>query len=107
MSLIIRTCSIEHEVAPMLYTFAFRGAEYWCPICGRLGGMLDGGSRSPATPELIAFEKAYRKRAESFLEYRASLSGAMVIGEDGKTAPLMAEQVDYEYNKPIILKENS
>lgn len=38
---------------PLLWTFAFSGAERYCLNCGYTAGMLDGSGVVPATPELF------------------------------------------------------
>lgn len=37
-------CSNHQEYpTPLIFTFSFISAEYWCPYCGRKTGMFDGG----------------------------------------------------------------
>ena len=55
----IKICDdhLDYET-PIIWTFAFNGAEYWCPHCGYTGGMLGAGTDVPETKELkIRLEK--------------------------------------------------
>ena len=38
----VPACDSRHHKRPpmLIWTFAFRGAEYWCPMCGRTWGMF-------------------------------------------------------------------
>lgn len=100
----IRVCSNEHEVIPLIATFAFRGAEFWCPMCGGKAGWFDPTEEAEATPELIALRKVYRERAEPYLRYRASLSGGVEENKEGRLVPIEAEAVEYEYHSSITLE---
>lgn len=42
---------VERET-PLIWTFRFPGAEYWCPHCGALYDMFGGGHAAKITPEL-------------------------------------------------------
>ena len=42
---------------PLIFTFCFAGAEYYCMGCGNTSGMLGGGDRVKLTPELRAKAK--------------------------------------------------
>lgn len=42
---------------PLIWTFAFAYAEYYCLNCGFSGGMLGSGKCVPATKELIFKQK--------------------------------------------------
>lgn len=49
----IKVCEQHQErVTPLIWTFVFPGAEYWCPWCGYPSGMLGAGKSVPPTPEL-------------------------------------------------------
>jgi len=101
----IKVCSREgHEIAPLICTFAFRGYEFWCPVCGGKARIFDSTEETIETPELIALGKAYKSRALPYLQYCSSLSGGLVEDGNGKLVPVVAEPVKYEYYKPIELE---
>lgn len=87
----------KHLTTPMIFTFAFRGYEYWCPICGWKTGMLGAKVEMQENTEMILIENAYKERALPFLKYMSSLNGGMVKDENGKLIPANDPKVDYEY----------
>ena len=60
------------EQIPLIWTFAFPGAEYWCPYCGYTGGMLGAGKEVPATPELIKKAKEWEKKGSKYLKAKGT-----------------------------------
>lgn len=65
----IKVCS-EHqdeEVVPLIWTFAFPGAEYWCPGCGWSMGMLGAGENVEWTQELQDRLDEYKKATRQYL----------------------------------------
>lgn len=57
----------QNRETPLITTFAFPGAEYWCPHCGYICGMFDGAPKVPTTPELEATAKADREKGLPYL----------------------------------------
>ena len=57
----------DYEV-PLIWTFAFPGAEYWCPYCGYLSGMFGAGEDVEETEELRKRLKAYEKASKKYLK---------------------------------------
>jgi len=62
----ITICSNHQEYpTPLIWTFAFNGAEYWCPACGCHEGMLGAGTdvkwNWTLQDRLVNYEKASRK----------------------------------------------
>jgi hypothetical protein len=47
--------------APLLWTFLYNGAEYFCLNCGYMAGMLGAGENVEATTELKADRKVVEK----------------------------------------------
>lgn len=83
----IRVCKHHPEyIVPLIWTFAFPGAEYWCPYCGVKGGMLGTGISVDVTPELIEAEKRYEEFSSEFLH----ANGIKVC----YTTNWMGEQID-------------
>lgn len=74
---LIKICSgHRHDETPLIWTFAFIGAEYWCPVCGYLGGMLGSGENVPLTPKLKNKLVKYRKLSKKYLKANGLLSCA-------------------------------
>jgi hypothetical protein len=60
-------CGDDDILTPLLWTFKFPGAEYWCPRCGYTAGMLGAGINVPVTYALKRSKVAWRQKAEDFL----------------------------------------
>lgn len=83
----IKICSNHSDYpVPLLWTFAFIGAEYWCPHCGYTGGMLGSGERVEPTPELLATQTAFKKLSKPYLHALAfsGRSGAEAVKYQGQ-----------------------
>lgn len=63
----IRICDNHTKRVPLIWTFKFLGAEYWCPYCGFEGGMLGSGRVVNATQRLIDEAIKWKEEAKSFL----------------------------------------
>ena len=64
----MRICSYHQDYeTPLIWTYAFRGAEYWCPYCGFSGGMLGSGDAIEETEELKKRLEIYEKLSEDYL----------------------------------------
>lgn len=65
----IRVCPNHPDYqVPLIWTFSFPGAEYWCPYCGYTGGVMGGGgSVEVRTLELNEREKKYNELSEEYL----------------------------------------
>ena len=53
---------------PLIWTFVFPGAEYWCPYCGYRGGMFGAGDNVPVTEELKERAKHDEELARPYLQ---------------------------------------
>ena len=62
----IRICSRHDKKVPLIYTFKFMGAEFWCPACGANYGILGAGDIVKSTK---ALEKSAIKWREKALPY--------------------------------------
>jgi hypothetical protein len=60
-------CENHDYQVPLIWTFAFIGAEYWCPYCGYVGGMLGAGKRVPKTVELVGRREIYSEYYKDYL----------------------------------------
>lgn len=102
----INICHRDHEnEVPLIFTFAFPGAEFWCPVCGFKCGMFGVIEMVPATEKLDKLEIAYRDRATPYLNYMSSKAGARIEDENGNLVPYEAPPAEYKYNNPIKLED--
>ena len=71
----IKICSDhqDKEETPLIWTFAFMGAEYWCPFCGDTRGMLGAGENVPTTKRLKDRLANYKKLSSQYLRGNALL----------------------------------
>ena len=70
----MKICSNHSEYqVPLIWTFAFNGAEYWCPYCGCNEGMLGAGENVDDTEKLWGRHAIYKKYSEFYLEARSKL----------------------------------
>lgn len=69
----IRICTSHQKElrTPLIWTFAFPGAEYWCPYCGKNEGMLGAGEIVKSTPTLRNLLKRFKKLSKAYLDARA------------------------------------
>lgn len=74
MSKEIRICREHENEIPLIWTFAFDGAEYWCPYCGQNYGMLGAGIKIEETEELKKAAKYWKKKTNQFLQAQSTLS---------------------------------
>lgn len=63
----------QKEKTPLIYTFAFINAEYWCPSCGQTYGILGAGKVVEETKQLIERLKEYKKLSKKFLHAKGLL----------------------------------
>lgn len=63
----IRVCHCNNDV-PLIWTFKFVGAEYWCPNCGANYGMLGAGVETELTVKLKKSAKMWRKKVIPYLK---------------------------------------
>ena len=52
---------------PMMATYVFPGAEYWCPYCGHTTGTMSAKT-VPATIKLLMVKDAYTELSKEFLK---------------------------------------
>ncbi len=70
----IQICSGHpKEEMPLIYTFAFTGAENWCPLCGLTFSMFGSGSEVEETKKLLSKLNKYKKLSKRFLKARSTL----------------------------------
>lgn len=64
----IRICDNHIKQVPLIWTFKFAGAEYWCPFCGKKSGMLGAGKivKIPGT-DLLEQKEIWENKAKPYL----------------------------------------
>lgn len=95
---------------PLVWTFAFNGAEYWCPYCGKTFGCF-GRDRVKSTPKLEEKLWLYEKYSRKYLSAKSSqvccerkINGKWVKQEDipVKFKTRMAKIVkEYKYRMTV------
>lgn len=84
----IKICSNHEEYqVPLLWTFAFRGAEFWCPFCGRSEGMLGAGEDVEETEDLIKRREIYKTRTAVYLDAIGTEICASLMYEGERISP--------------------
>jgi predicted RNA-binding Zn-ribbon protein involved in translation (DUF1610 family) len=66
MALTIPLCPKCVDPTPIIQTFRFNGAEYWCPCCGHKAGMFDDFREAPYTKELEELKDSLWKLSKKF-----------------------------------------
>jgi hypothetical protein len=65
---VIKICESHPDTpTPLIYTYAFMGAEYWCPFCGYNGGFFGAGTDVPETPELKKALEKWKAHTKPYL----------------------------------------
>lgn len=64
----------QYYKVPLIWTFVFPGAEYWCPYCDYIGGMLGAGDEVKATKHLLKKREKYENLVAPYLRAEASFS---------------------------------
>lgn len=67
----IKICDCHNYRVPLIWTFAFVGAEYWCPYCGATRGMLGAGKNIPITKELYERFEKYKESSKDYLRAKS------------------------------------
>ena len=66
----ITICENHDYKVPLIWTFAFPGAEYWCPHCGYTAGMFGAGESVEMTKPLVKRYLWYKKYSKDYLRYQ-------------------------------------
>jgi hypothetical protein len=79
-------CDDEHQV-PLIWTFAFNGAEYWCPFCGNNYGMMGAGEAVPITKEIFERGEKYKEFSKEFLDAKSTTICESLMFEGKRISP--------------------
>lgn len=63
----IRICTEHDKEVPLISTFAFNGAEFWCPYCGATFGLFGAGEKVEETEKHAETAKHYEAKSVDFL----------------------------------------
>ncbi len=69
----IRICTSHQDdlITPLIWTFAFNEAEYWCPFCGKNEGMMGAGELVKSTAVLRNRLKRFKKISYDYLDAKS------------------------------------
>lgn len=70
----VRCCDKHKENVKLVWTFAFMGAEYWCPYCGANFGMLGAGEIRELTFSEMREMVKYKNIGKDYLDAICSLT---------------------------------
>jgi len=101
MSTII-ICDAHDKEVPLIWTFAFNGAEYWCPYCGKNSGMLGAGIRVEKTPELEKELEEWKKRSSDYLDAESTFVCCELEFEGKRMKPHDLPQSEKDRCRKII-----
>lgn len=88
----IRICDNHPEYqVPLIGTFAFMGAEYWCPYCGYNAGMFGAGEFIEVGPEeleaLTTRHMKYIEISKEFLHATGTACCSSLVYEGERMSP--------------------
>ncbi len=92
----------DKEETPLIETFAFNGAEYWCPACGTTGGMMGAGELVPFTWWLHNRLIKYKKKSSRFLSARSSLICSELKYKGEWITPKELPERSRNYRKSVV-----
>jgi len=99
----MKICSGHSEYqTPLIWTFAFIGAEYWCPYCGYISGMLGAGTSVPETPELEERHNKFKEFSSDYLHAKGTQICAYTLWEGKKIKPFDLPQQEKDRLSKII-----
>ncbi len=101
----IRICNNhqDEKIVPLISTFAFNGAEFWCPYCGYTGGFLGAGERIEETPELAETLKEYEIKSKDFLRAKSHQVCTSLLWEGERISPDDLPESEKEKDREIIM----
>jgi hypothetical protein len=99
----IKICSNHQEYkVPLIWTFAFIGAEYWCPYCGYTSGMFGAGVNVKSTLPLRRKLKKYEALSNKFLPaYGSTHAISMMYNKVRYTQEALPEAARIKFKKIV------
>lgn len=101
----IKICSDHQEYqTPLIWTYAFNYAEYWCPYCGKNEGMMGAGYDVESTEELEARKKAYSEASADYLDAVGTKVCSSLMWEGQRISPNDLPQHEKDRLAEIVRK---
>ena len=91
----------QQKQTPLIWTYAFPGAEWWCPACGANFGMF-GEKQEEATPELLKLKEELKEKTQEFLSARGTFSCSSLKWKGERITPDKLPAEEIERRKKII-----
>jgi len=99
----IRVCGCDDEYpVPLIWTFAFSGAEYWCPYCGENMGMMGAGEHITITKEILDRGNKYKELSKDFLHAKSTSACSSLIFKGERISPEDLPESEKKKNRKII-----
>ncbi len=98
----MRICDRHEKQVPLIWTFAFSGAEYWCPHCGANFGMMRAGKEVENTPELLAANESYKKLSNDYLNAMSTFACDSLVFEGKKISRDDLPQREFDRCQKVI-----
>jgi hypothetical protein len=102
----IKICTRHDKQVPLIWTFAFPGAEYWCPYCGASEGMLGAGENVSVTPELKQAKKDWEKKSKKYLNAKSIFACQSFMYRGNRITPDQLPEKEKQRLKKIINEWN-
>jgi hypothetical protein len=100
----IKICPNHQEYqVPLIWTFAFSGAEFWCPYCGYKSGVLGAGKYIPSTPELQERHRRYKIYSDEYLHAVGIQICVSTMWEGTRIPPHELPQAEKERLHKVIM----
>lgn len=98
----IRICSShrDKEETPLIFTFAFDGAEYWCPYCGANYGIFGAGDMVKNSKKIENRHEKYKKLSKRYLSSKSMMicSCRLINGKERTFDSLPPQTKSYHIN---------
>ena len=91
----------EEKIVPLISTFAFNGAEYWCPYCGHTFGMLEA-ERIDETEELLSIKAEYEEKSKEFLGAKSAGVCISLLWKGERISPEDLPESEKEKNRKAV-----
>ena len=111
----VKCCYRHDENVQLIWTFAFPGAEYWCPYCGYTAGMLGAGETRELTFAQRREMIKWRSVGQEYLNARATFSCDTLLWEGERIKPedlpeaekIRLQKIIDQWEYPIDKEENA
>lgn len=100
----IRVCESHQDelIMPLIGTYVFHGAEYWCPYCGYTGGMMGAGERVEETTELTDRLEEYKEKSSEFRKAMAHRAASSFLYKGERITPSQLPEHEKEKDTTTI-----